>query len=120
MRKALGFASLFTFTCGCWLAPMECILRHPGYIMRVGVAFCILLVSVATICVLKLHLGYRSERWLWAGAAALIAIGVQAFIHNARSVHFEGFVFLISLALVLQGLMMAFSLGRPEGGQFSA
>jgi hypothetical protein len=115
MRKVLLLVSLFTLACGVWLAAMECVLRHPGYVVRIAVAICIGLISLATILARMLHLGFRCERWLWVGAVALIGIGGQAFVRNARSAHFEGFVFLISLALVLQGLLMLLSLGRSEG-----
>jgi hypothetical protein len=46
----------------------------------------------------------------------LIGIGGHAFIHNELAAHFEGFVLVISLALVLQGLLMLIFLGwhRPS------
>ena len=115
MRKVLLFVSLFTLACGVWLAAMECVLRHPGYGVRIAVAICIGLISLATILARMLHLGIRSERWLWVGAIALIGIGGQAFVRNERSAHFEGFVVIISLALLLQGLLMLLSLGRVGG-----
>jgi hypothetical protein len=36
----------------------------------------------------------------------LMGIGGQAFLRNARAAHFEGFVLVISVALVAQGLLM--------------
>jgi hypothetical protein len=107
-------ASLFGFTAGCWLAIMEAVLRHPGYLGRIGVDACIVLISLATILSQLFDLGFRSERWLWVGAIALIGIGTRAFVHNARASHFEGFVVLISIAIVLQGLLIPASLGRPS------
>jgi hypothetical protein len=62
-----------------------------------------------------LHVGFRGERWLWAGAAVLIVYGAQAFFRNARAMHFEGFVFIISLLLMLQGVLMLTTLGRADG-----
>jgi hypothetical protein len=50
---------------------------------------------------------------LWAGAAVLIGFGGEAFLHNARAAHFEGFVFVISLTLMLQGVLMLLTLGWP-------
>ena len=104
--------SVVTFACACWLVAMEMALRHSGYVMRVGTAIGIALISLAVIVVRMLHLGVPSERWLWAGAVALIGTGSQAFLRNARAAHFEGFAFLISLTLVLQGLLMLIFLGR--------
>jgi hypothetical protein len=116
MNKILLIVSMFTLACGCWLAVMEMVLRHPGFGERIGVALAIALICAATILARMLHVGFRGERWLWAGAAVLIALGGQAFFHNARSAHFEGFVFVISLVLVLQGLLMLASLGRANTG----
>jgi hypothetical protein len=70
--------------------------------------------GLATLLVRLLHLGVRSERWLWAAAAALIGLGVFSFLRNARAAHFEGFVFVIAIVLVLQGLLMLATLGRQS------
>jgi hypothetical protein len=115
MGKILLLVSLFTLACACWLAFMETLLRHPGYAERIGVALAIALICAATILVRMLHVGFRGERWLWAGAAVLIGLGGQAFFRNARAAHFEGFVFVISLLLVLQGVLMLATLGRSGG-----
>ena len=47
-------------------------------------------------------------------AAALIGLGVFSFLRNARAAHFEGFVFVIAIVLVLQGLLMLITLGRQS------
>lgn len=115
MGKMLVAVSLFTLACTCWLALMETLLRHPGYPARIGEALLIAIIAATTILVRMLHLGIRGERWLWAGAVVLIGIGAEAFIRNAQAAHFEGFVFIISLVLVLQGLLMLLTLGRARG-----
>ena len=115
MGKVLLLVSMFTLACACWLAFMEMLLRHPGYAERIGVALGIALICAATILVRMLHVGFRGERWLWAGAAVLIVFGAQAFFRNAYAMHFEGFVFVISLLLVLQGVLMLTTLGRADG-----
>jgi hypothetical protein len=106
MKKTLLSVSFFTFASTCWLTLMEIVLRHPGYLLRVGVSVSIALISSATISILVAKSGVRGERWLWAGAVILIGIGGQAFLRNARAAHFEGFVFLISAALLFQGVLM--------------
>ncbi len=116
MRKVLLAASIFTSASCCWLALMEWVLRHSGYVLRSGVDISIASVPLAAAGALLLHVSLRAERCLWAGAIALIAVAAQALIHNSRSAHFEGFVLLISLALILEGILMLLSLGRPGNG----
>jgi hypothetical protein len=106
MKKTLLPLSLFTLGCACWLGVMEAVLRHPGYGLRVGVAGLIALISMATVLVRMADVGVRGERWLGVGAVVLMGIGGQAFFRNARAAHFEGFVLVISVALVMQGLLM--------------
>lgn len=112
MKKLLMLVSFFTLVCAGWLVLMEALLRHQGFAGRIALAASIAVISVATIVARLLRASYRVERWLWVGATALIAIGVQAFIHNALSAHFEGFVFIISLLLVFNGALMFAALGR--------
>jgi hypothetical protein len=113
-RGVLFLASVFTSTCGCWLAVMEWLLAHPGYLLRSCEDLSIALVSFGTIIALFLHLGIRIERWLWAAAVALITVAARALVHNARSTHFEGFVLLISLVLLVQSTLMLLFLGRTN------
>jgi hypothetical protein len=109
MKRALLPLSMFTFACACWLGVMEVVLRHPGYGPRAGVSGLIALISLATVLVRMADVGVRGERWLWVGAVVLIGIGGQAFFRNARAAHFEGFVLVISVALMMQGLLMLVS-----------
>jgi hypothetical protein len=118
MRKVLLTASIFTFAGCCWLAAMECVLRHCGYLLRSGLDISIASVPLAAAGALLLHVSLRVERCLWTGAIALIAVATQALIQNARSAHFEGFVLLISLALILEGTLMLLSLGRSATVRF--
>ena len=102
--KILLLVSSLSLACGGWLAVMEMLLRHPGYEGRIVTALIIIAICAATILVRMLHAGYRCERWLWLVAAGLILIGVLAFLRNAHAAHFERFVFVIALLLVLQGV----------------
>jgi hypothetical protein len=117
MGKLLIPLTLFTLACAAWLAFMETVLRHPGFTTRILIASAIALICAATILVRMLHVGFRGERWLWAGAAVLIGLGTQAFIHNLRAAHFEGFVLIIAFVLVLEGVLMLATLGRAGRGQ---
>jgi hypothetical protein len=114
--KILLLVSSLSLASGCWLVVMEMLLRHPGYEGRIVTALIIVAICAGTILVRMLHAGYRCERWLWLGAAGLILIGVLAFLRNAHAAHFEGFVFVIALLLVLQGVLMLATMGRARGG----
>jgi hypothetical protein len=114
--KILLLVSSLSLACGCWLAVMEMLLRHPGYVGRIVTALIIIAICAGTILVRMLHAGYRCERWMWLGAAGLILIGVLAFFRHVHSAHFEGFVFLIAFLLVLQGALMFVTMGREGGG----
>jgi hypothetical protein len=115
MQKLLIFSSLATLICGGWLTLMELILRHAGYPSRAAIALLISLVCVATLLARMLHLGTHHERWFWPAALAFIWFGGSSFLRNARSAHFEGFVFVISLMIVLQGFLMLVTMGRAKG-----
>jgi hypothetical protein len=112
LKKTLLSVSFFTFASTCWLTLMEMELRHSGYLLRVGMSVCIALVSAGTILILIAKSEVRRSNWLRAGAVILIGIGGRAFFRNARAAHFEGFVFLISTALVFQGVLMLVSFAR--------
>lgn len=112
MRKVLLIVAFFTLAAGSWLAVMELALRPPGYAARFAIAVCIVGISAITLLAQRLHAGIRIERTLWVGAAALIWIGAQAFLRNARAVHFEGYVAVVALAIVIQGLLMLTTIGR--------
>ena len=116
MRVALFLASLFSVACCGWLIVMESILRHAGYISRIGLDAAIALVPLAAIVALALSTGSRFKRWLrpWGCVPVLIAIWVV--VHDALSPHFEGFALLVSLVLAAQGALMLASLGNGHGG----
>ena len=116
MSKVLMTLSTVVLACASWLAVMETILRHPGYAGRIAEAVGIAAICAATILAKMLHAGVVVERWLWLGAGALIVLGATAFLQNARAVHFEGFVMVISLLLVAQGVLMLATMGRKGGG----
>lgn len=109
MGRTLLLCSLMTCMCGSWLSYAELALRHPGYVARLAMDMAIVLICVGT----RLwHLGIRFERWLRVGGVALIGIAINALVNNGRRTHFEGFVVIVSGALLLQGVMMLILLGR--------
>ncbi len=117
--KVLMTLSAVVLACACWLAVMETILGHPGYAGRITEALGIAAICAATILVRMLHAGVICERWLWLGAGTLIALGETAFFHNKQAAHFEGFVTVISLLLMAQGVLMLATMGRRNNGKNS-
>lgn len=113
LGKVLIFVSGFTMICMLWLALMEITLRHPGYGTRTALDISFAMSCLAT-AVLRMLPSPRtmSERCLQGGGFIMILFGAQTFVANARKDHFEGFVFVISLLLMVQGLLMAITLGR--------
>lgn len=107
MRRVLLTVSFLTLLAAGWLAVMEMVLRHPGFVMRIAVALCIAAISALTFLAPRFHGRMRAQRRFYAiGGIILMGIGIQAFLRNARAAHFEGFVFVIASAIVLQGLLM--------------
>lgn len=115
MRKVLLIVAFFMLASGAWLAVMELVLRHSGYAGRFAIAVCIGGISAMTILAHTFRARIRVERALWVGAAALIWIGTQAFVRNARAAHFEGYVAVIALTIVFQGVLMLTTMGRRKG-----
>ena len=113
MGKLLIFVSGFTMICMFWLASMEMKLRHPGFGTRMAMDLCFAVTCLAAFLVRRLAAPRnRSEASLRAGGFLMMIFGALTFLENARSAHFEGFVFVISLVLVLQGTLMVLTLGR--------
>jgi hypothetical protein len=98
-----------------WLGVMENVLRHPGFGARTLVAACIAVQGLVTL--LYLGRGGRAGlRWgIAAGAAAVMVVGGSAAIKILEAPHFEGFVLIIGLLLVVEGVSTLASLfGRRE------
>lgn len=113
MGRVLIFVSGYTMVCMLWLASMEAALRHSGYGTRMALDLCFALLCLATGYLRMLSSPrIRSEMCLRGGGLLMILFGANAFFGNARAAHFEGFVFLISLLLMVQGVLMQLALGR--------
>ena len=113
MGVILVGASIITTICMVWLAAMEMVLQHPLYAHRAALDVVLALVCLATIFTRSLNPPRTfSERSLRGAGFLLILFGALTFFQNASAAHFEGFVFIISLLLMLQGLLMLVGLGR--------
>jgi hypothetical protein len=113
MGKLLLFTSGFTMVSLLWLALEEGALRHPGYGNRIALDLCLALLCLVTACFRMLPVRQiRSETCLRGMWLLVMFLGAATFYQNAHSAHFEGYIFIVSLLLVAQGLLMVLTLGR--------
>jgi hypothetical protein len=97
--------SLFVIAAGVWLGVMENILRHDGYAGRSLIAAGIAIQGICSILCMRLHGRSAFRGIVMAGAAAFIVFGASAILRILRAQHFEGFVLLIGLAMILQSAL---------------
>ena len=98
---------VFVAAAGIWLAVMENILKHEGYAGRSAVAGLIVLQAIGTLAYLWLNGRAVFRSIVATGAVLVVLFGVSAILKILRAQHFEGFVLVIGLALVLQGVLTA-------------
>jgi hypothetical protein len=103
MKQALVLMSLLIIATGTWLWVMENVLKHDGYRGRSVVAACIAMQGLATLLLVLLHRNAVLRGVVMIGAVAIILFGGSAILRILRAPHFEGFVLLAGLALILQG-----------------
>lgn len=106
MRIALAAVCAFTLLACTWLFVMFFLLRHPGFEWQAAVTALLIAQSAATLAVLGTRVRSVWPRITLAlGACAIVAVGALAFVANERASDWEGYVAVISAALVLQGLL---------------
>jgi hypothetical protein len=126
LSRLAALAGLAVVLCCGWLAMMELILRHPGYVWRFVVAAAIVAQAALTIAVLEDLVEVPALRWpLAAVAAATGLLGGWIVLEDlsrpglpARP-HFEGYLLIIGLALAAYGLLTtgAISVQRRNHGE---
>jgi hypothetical protein len=112
VRRLADLAALgIVLGCG-WFAMMELFLRHDGYAWRVLIAAAIVAEGAFTIAVLEDLGDVPALRWpLTAGAAATAALGWWVVAEDLARAglpatpHFEGYLLIIGLALIVFGLL---------------
>jgi hypothetical protein len=116
MKQLLILMCLFVVAAGTWLGVMENVLKHPGYAGRSVIAACIALEGLITLLFLLVNGRPMFRVLVMTGAAAMVLLGASATVSILRAEHFEGFVLLIGLALILQGALTFGVLLRTHGG----
>jgi len=114
MKQALTVLCCFVVAAATWLCLMENVLHHDGYIVRSVVAVLIAAQSLATLLVVRRG-GHAVARTLVAiGAIGAALFGTSAIVTTLRTSHFEGFVLIIGLALILEAVLALLVLFQPR------
>jgi len=110
MRTALTAICSFTILASCWLFVMYLVLRHPGFEWRAAVSLGIASLSALTLATVRTAQPGVGIRVVAAcGAAALAGVGIWAIKTNVD----DGFIDLIGLAFIMQGVLTIIFLVRP-------
>jgi len=105
MKAALTWISVFIVAAGGWLVCMENILKHPGYAERTAIAAGIAIQGLATLLFLLFDGRWILRALVLIGAAGVSILGASAIERILDAEHFEGFVLLIGVALIVQGVL---------------
>ena len=103
MKASLTWISVFTAAAGVWLTVMENIQRHAGYAERSAIAACIAIQGLSTVLFLVRDGRSIFRMLVLTGAVGVMLLGASAVKRILDAPHFEGFVFLIGSALIVQG-----------------
>ncbi len=105
VKQMLVLVSGFIVLAGIWLAVMENILKHSGYSVRAAISLAIAAQGMATLLCIVLggRALFRSVAAIWAIGTGLLGLWAIGRILSAQ--HFEGYVLLIGLGMVVQGFL---------------
>ena len=97
-------ASSFLVLGGSWFAVMELILRHPGFLIRGAVAVLVVTQGALTLrYMMRPAPALRST--IIAGSLGALALGSSAVFTELHAIHFEGYILLLGVGLIAQGLL---------------
>ncbi len=117
MKSALGVLCVFTILAVVWLGAMFLLLHHPGYQWRAAMCLPIIAQSVATVFALRPPASTALRAATAAGAVFVGAFAGWAFVQNARDASFEGYLAIISAALVCQAVLTLYLARRPSASR---
>lgn len=105
-KLALRLLSLCSFTalCGLWLGAMGLRFRHPGYVEGEVISAIIVgqaLLTIAALCLQSVRVLLNLSS---VGSVALFALATKALLGLVEGTHFEGYILLIAVALLMQGV----------------
>ena len=108
--RVLALLCAFTALCGLWLGVMGLILHHPHWQQLISGT--IIAQALLTLTALTLRRSKLLQRVAMLGCLAIFALAAQAIHGMLRSPDFEGYIFLIGLALLVQGSLTLYKLSR--------
>ena len=117
MRAILLFFCAFTLLACCWLTSMEGVLHHAGFSARMILDSFLGAVSLVTGLAVLVRAQAAWRRLALAAALLTGGVGVWAVAHGARAAHFEGFAFVIGIALLAQAVLALWVLGLHSPGE---
>jgi len=105
MKSVVLLLSFFTLAATAWLGVMEMVLHHPGSVFRIFIAILLACQSLSTILFLVFRGHGRFQIFLNISGFLIAMFGIWSVVSILRAAHFEGYVLLIGLALILQGVL---------------
>lgn len=113
-RPALSLLCAFTALCGCWLGVMDLRLRHSGYAGQLAIAGTIVCQALLTLGALRFGRYPLLRHLSLLGCLAMFWLAGEALFGIIRGVEFEGYVALIAVTLIIQGLLTVSTLRRVD------
>jgi hypothetical protein len=110
-RAAAGLQPTLRLVCFCtalaggWLGVMDLLLRHAGYGSQMMIAGTIVAQALLTLAALRFDRSGGLRAVTLLGSVVVLWIAGRALKATLGGPHFEGFVLLIALALIVQGVL---------------
>lgn len=116
-RTALALLCTFTCLCGAWLGTMSVVLHHPA--TQILIAAGISSQAVVTLAALRLPRMFILRYLSMLGCLGMLWLCGNVVFFVARGAELEGYVLIISLALLFQSVLTFFTVTSPRGAAHS-
>jgi hypothetical protein len=114
LHPTLRIVCFCTALAGGWLGMMDVLLRHPGYGSQILIAATIVSQALLTLAALRFHRYDRLRAAAMIGSLTVLWIALRAMRDVFVGAHFEGYILLIALALIVQAMLTLLSLPRAR------
>lgn len=106
MKPAVIASSLFLLLAFSWFIVMELILHHHNFLLRAAVAAVIVLYAALTLLYTRAQTTALRQT-VTVAALTAIWLGLFGLLIALRQTHFEGYLLLLALGLLVQSLLTA-------------